>query len=64
MSSLSNGRLQILRILKRRNTKDIMEKVCYTFVFIWNEKKKNDAHNVQINCNLVAQTKETEQVEF
>ncbi|KAL0144620.1 serine-threonine protein kinase 19-domain-containing protein [Mucor lusitanicus] len=27
MSSLSNGRLQILRILKRRNTKDIMEKL-------------------------------------
>ncbi|KAI8643894.1 serine-threonine protein kinase 19-domain-containing protein [Parasitella parasitica] len=27
MSSLSNGRLQILRILKRRSTKDIMEKL-------------------------------------
>ncbi|GAN10772.1 Ser/Thr protein kinase [Mucor ambiguus] len=27
MSSLSKGRLQILRILKRRNTKDIMEKL-------------------------------------
>ncbi|KAL9550378.1 hypothetical protein MBANPS3_004747 [Mucor bainieri] len=27
MSSLSSGRLQILRILKRRNTKDIMEKL-------------------------------------
>jgi hypothetical protein len=30
MSNITAGRLEILRILKKRNTKDIMEKVCYT----------------------------------
>lgn len=28
MANLSGGRIEILRIIKKRNTKDIMEKVC------------------------------------
>lgn len=46
MSNLSNGRTEILRIIKKRNTKDIMEKVkvnkyFLTFFFIIYTKEKS-----------------------
>lgn len=44
MSNLSNGRTEILRIIKKRHTKDIMEKVInnvYLYIYLFTERENS-----------------------